>query len=34
LGNEVNLSAGLWRVPSSAVDKADVVSLRLLYGFW
>lgn len=33
LGNEVNLSAGLWRVPVSAVDKADVVSLRLLYGF-
>ena len=32
--NEVNLSAGLWRVPTSAVDKADVVSLRLLYGFW
>lgn len=31
---EVNLSAGLWRVPTSAVDKADVVSLRLLYGFW
>jgi len=34
MGNEVNLSAGLWRVPTSAVDKADVVSLRLLYGFW
>lgn len=32
--NEVNLSAGLWRVPISAVDKADVLSLRLLYGFW
>jgi hypothetical protein len=31
--NEVNLSAGLWRVPVSAVDKADVVSFRLLYGF-
>ncbi len=34
LGNEVNLSAGMWRVPVSAVDKADVLSLRLLYGFW
>jgi hypothetical protein len=34
MGNEVNLSAGLWRVPASADDKADVVSLRLLYGFW
>jgi len=34
IGNEVNLSAGLWRVPVSAVDKADVVSVRLLYGFY
>jgi hypothetical protein len=34
VGNEVNLSVGLWRVPTSAVDKADVVSLRLLYGFY
>ncbi len=34
IGNEVNLSVGLWRVPTSAVDKADVVSVRLLYGFW
>jgi hypothetical protein len=33
MGNEVNLSAGLWRVPASADRKADVVSLRLLYGF-
>ena len=31
-GNEINLSAGLWRVPVSAVDKVDVVSLRLMYG--
>ncbi|MEY2752683.1 MAG: hypothetical protein RLZZ570_629 [Bacteroidota bacterium] len=34
VGNEVNLSAGLWRVPTSAVDKADVLSIRLLYGFY
>jgi hypothetical protein len=34
VGNEVNLSAGLWRVPTSAVDKADVLSVRLLYGFY
>lgn len=34
IGNEVNLSAGLWRVPVYAVDKADVVSVRLLYGFY
>jgi len=32
--NEISLSAGLWRVPVSAVDKADVVSVRLLYGFY
>lgn len=32
--NEISLSAGLWRVPVSAVDKADVVTLRLLYGFY
>ena len=31
-GNEINLSAGLWRVPVSAIDKVDVVSLRLMYG--
>lgn len=31
-GNEINLSAGLWRVPVSAVDKVDVISLRLMYG--
>jgi len=31
-GNEINLSAGLWRVPVSALDKVDVVSLRLMYG--
>jgi hypothetical protein len=31
-GNEINLSAGLWRVPVSAVDKVDVLSLRLMYG--
>lgn len=31
-GNEINLSAGLWRVPVSAVDKVDVVCLRLMYG--
>jgi opacity protein-like surface antigen len=30
-GNEINLSAGLWRVPVSALDKVDVVSLRLMY---
>lgn len=32
--NEISLSAGLWRVPVTAVDKADVVSIRLLYGFY
>lgn len=36
-GNEINLSAGLWRVPVYAVDNeglpmVDVVSLRLMYG--
>ncbi len=31
-GNEINLSAGLWRVPVSAIDKVDVLSLRLMYG--
>ena len=31
-GNEINLSAGLWRVPVSAIDKVDVVSLRRMYG--
>ena len=36
-GNEINLSAGLWRVPVNAVDNeglpmVDVVSLRLMYG--
>lgn len=31
-GNEINLSFGLLRVPTSVVDKADVVTIRLLYG--
>ena len=33
-GNEINLSAGIWRVPVKAVDKADVLSVRLLYGMY
>ncbi len=32
--NEISLSAGLWRVPVASVDKADVVTVRLLYGFY
>lgn len=32
-GNEINVSAGIWRAPANQPTMPDVLTLRLLYGF-